>query len=109
MDKSRNVVNYNRLVDAFKCSSPESSHAVAQQKAKIYFDKIKDKPNVEELVNQKVSDWKRAGLKRKISNNSFFTSWSKTASSKSTPEKPTASSESASEKRTTEPTPEDAA
>ena len=43
-NKNRNVV----LVDAFKISSLESSHAVAQQKAKVYFDKIKDKPDVEE-------------------------------------------------------------
>ena len=40
--KSRNSEYYNRLVDAFKFSSPESSHAVAQQKAKTYFDEMKE-------------------------------------------------------------------
>ena len=101
-NKSRNVVNYNKLVDAFKISSPESSHAVAQKKAKVYFDKVKDKPDVEELVNEKVSEWKRSGLKRKINNNSFFTSWSKkTASAESTA--------STSKPSTTESTPDVAA
>ena len=70
--KSRNSEYYNRLVDAFKVSSPESSHAVAQKKAKIYFDEIKFKPNVEELVDVKVAEWKHKGLKRKVNNNSFF-------------------------------------
>ena len=61
--QSNKVVNYNKLVDAFKYSNPESSHFLAQQKAKAYYDKIKDKLDFEQLVDTKVSEWKRVGLK----------------------------------------------
>ena len=70
--QSSKVVCYNKLVDAFKYSNPESSHSLAQQKAKAYYDTIKDKADFHQLVDTKISEWKRVGLKRRVNNNSFF-------------------------------------
>lgn len=74
---SEKVVCYNKLVDAYKYSNPESSHSLAQRKAKAYYDSIKNKADFYQLVDSKISEWKRAGLKRRVGYNSFFSSWSK--------------------------------
>ena len=82
--QSSKSVCYNKLVDAFKYSNPESSHSLAQQKAKAYYDTIKDKADFQQLVDTKISEWKRVGLKRRVNNNSFFSSWSKSKKTVST-------------------------
>ena len=69
---SEKVVCYNKLVDAYKFSNPECSHSLAQQKAKAYYDSIKNKADFNQLVDSKISEWKRAGFKRRVDNSSFF-------------------------------------
>lgn len=56
---------FNTLVKAYKIAYPHKTHAFAQSEVKVYYDQIKNQPNVDTLVSNKVAEWKLVGNKKR--------------------------------------------
>ena len=52
---------FNLLVKTFKQANPNLTHEKAQKRVKEYYDTIKNKPNVEKLAREKITEWKHEG------------------------------------------------
>ena len=53
---------FNLLVKTFKQANPNLTHEKAQKKVKMYYDTIKNKPDVEKLAQEKKTEWKHEGF-----------------------------------------------
>ena len=53
---------FNLLVKTFKQANPNLTHEIAQKKVKMYYDTIKNKPDVEKLAREKKTEWKHEGF-----------------------------------------------
>ena len=49
---------FNLLVKTFKQANPNLTHEKAQKRDKECYDTIKNKPNVEKLAREKITEWK---------------------------------------------------
>ena len=62
------------LVWIFKQSDPNLTHKKAQKRIKEYYDTIKNKPDVEKLALEKITEWKHAGIYRNVRKTHYFLS-----------------------------------
>ena len=63
---------FNLLVKIFKQANPNLTHEKAQKRANEYYDTIKNKPDVEKLAREKITEWKHEGIKERQKNIIFF-------------------------------------
>ena len=74
---------FNLLVKTFKQADPNLTHEEAQKRVKEYHDTIKNKPEVEKLVREKVTEWKHECI-QKCQKNTLLSFWKKSKPSVST-------------------------
>ena len=54
---------FNLLVKTFNQANPNLTHEKAQKRVKMYYDAIKNKPDVEKLTREKKTESKHEGLR----------------------------------------------
>ena len=53
---------FNLLVKTFKQVNPNLTDEKEQKRVKKYYDTIKNKPDVEKLAREKITEWKHEGV-----------------------------------------------
>ena len=74
---------FNLLVKTFKQANPNLTHEKAQKRVKEYYDTIKNKPDVEKLAREKITEWKHEGIQKR-QKNTLLSFWKKSIPSVST-------------------------
>ena len=67
---------FNLLVKTFKQANPNLTHEKAQKRIKEYYDTIKNKPDVEKLAREKITEWKHEGIQKR-QKNTLLSFWKK--------------------------------
>ena len=74
---------FNLLVKTFKQANPNLTQEKAQKRVKEYYDTIKNKPDVEKLGQEKITEWKHKGIQKR-QKNTLLSFWKKSKPSVST-------------------------
>ena len=67
---------FKLLIKTFKQANPNLTHEKAQERVKEYYDTIKNKPDVEKLAREKITEWKDEGI-QKLQKNTLLSFWKK--------------------------------
>ena len=67
---------FNLLVKIFKQANPNLTREKAQKRVKEFYDRIKNKPDVEKLAQEKITEWKHKGIQKR-QKNTLLSFWKK--------------------------------
>ena len=70
------VDRLNLLLKTFKQADPNLTHEKAQERVKEYCDTIKNKPDVEKIAREKITEWKHEGITKR-QENTLLSFWKK--------------------------------
>ena len=67
---------FNLLVKTFKQANANLTYEKAQKRVKAYYNATKNKPDVEKLSREKITEWKHEGIEKR-QKNTLLSFWKK--------------------------------